>query len=194
MPKGEAVEIDYAKLMLCVIEAFHLNEVGKHRSLSVASSINGASLTKNLSIIAGGIKIIDQGARCPLTRMLLLDNPTTMKAQSRNLCIVSKLMMGRETKEMFEEFATMFSFLDNLSAVETLPPELEGFMPFRTMTNCDLSAQWKGLCKGGAAKVHTLPCTGCATESDSLATPNTSLCRQWCQRTLIAGSRMDVLS
>jgi hypothetical protein len=56
------------------------------------------------------------------------------------------------------------------------------------MTNCDLSAQWKGLCKGGAAKVHTLPCTGCATESESFATPNASLCARWCsERSLDAG-------
>jgi hypothetical protein len=48
------------------------------------------------------------------------------------------------------------------------------------MTNCDLSAQRKGLCKGGAAKVHTLPCTGCATESDCLATPNARWCTRWC--------------
>jgi hypothetical protein len=178
--KGESVEFDYAKAMLCITQAFHLNEVGKVRSLSVASSIDGASLTKNLSIIAGGIKITDRGARCPLTKRPLLDNPTTMKAQSRNLCIPLKIMMGRETKETFAEFATLFSFLDNLGAVDTIPPELEGFKPFRCMTNCDLSAQWKGLCKGGAAKVHTLPCTGCATESNCLATPNARLCTRWC--------------
>jgi hypothetical protein len=178
--KGEAIEFDYAKAMLCITQAFHLDEVGKLRSLSIASSIDGASLTKNLSFIAGGIKITDRGARCPLTKQALLDNPTTMKAQSRNLCIVLKAMMGRETKETFVEFATLFSFLDDLGALETIPPELEGFMPFRCMTNCDLSAQWKGLCKGGAAKVHTLPCTGCATESDCLATPNARWCTRWC--------------
>jgi hypothetical protein len=178
--KGEAVEFDYAKSMLCITQAFHLDDVGKRRSLSVASSIDGASLTKNISMIAGGIKIIDRGARCPLTRKPLLDNPTTMTAQSRNLCIPLKIMMGRETTETFTEFATLFQFLDSLSAAENLPPELAGFMPFQCMTNCDLSAQWKGLCKGGAAKVHTLPCTGCATESDSLATPNPHLCTRWC--------------
>ena len=178
--QGESVEFDYAKAMLCIAEAFHLNEVGKVRSLSLASSIDGASLTKNLSIVAGGIKITDRGARCPLTKQPLLDDPTTMKAQSRNLCIVLKLLLGRETKETFKEFATLFSFLDNLGSVDTIPPELEGFMPFKCMTNCDLSAQWKGLCKGGAAKVHILPCTGCATESDCLATPNARLCTRWC--------------
>jgi hypothetical protein len=89
-------------------------------------------------------------------------------------------MMGRETKETFTEFATLFSFLDNLAAVETIPTELAGYMSFKRMTNCDFSAQWKGLCKGGAAKVHTLPCTGCATESDCLAMPNSDLCVRWC--------------
>jgi hypothetical protein len=48
------------------------------------------------------------------------------------------------------------------------------------MTNCDLSVQWKCLCKWGAAKVHTLPCTGCATVSDALATPNSMPCNRWC--------------
>ncbi len=88
--------------------------------------------------------------------------------------------MGREAKETFTEFASLFKFLDNLSDAATLPTAMEGFVPFLCMTNCDLSAQWKGLCKGGAAKVHTLPCTGCATESDALATPNVTPCHRWC--------------
>ena len=41
--------------MLCVPQAFHLDVIGKDRSLSVASSFGGASISKNLSIIAGGI-------------------------------------------------------------------------------------------------------------------------------------------
>ena len=86
--KGVAVEFDYGKAMLCITQVFHLHEIGKLCQLSEALSIDGASLTKNLSMIAGGIKVIvDQGDICPLTRQLLLDNPTTMKAQSRNLCI-----------------------------------------------------------------------------------------------------------
>ena len=143
---GEAVEFDYGKTMMCILKAFHLDDVGRQRSLSVASSIDGASLSKNLSIIAGGIKVTDRAALCPLTKMPLLDNPMTMKAQSRNLCIPLKIMMGRETKDTFTEFGTLFKFLDDISEVETLSAtEMAGFMPFSTMTNCDLSAQWKGL-------------------------------------------------
>jgi hypothetical protein len=78
-PKGEAIEFDYAQAMLCIARAFHLDEIGRTRSLSVASSIDGVSLSQNLSLIAGGIKIIDKAARCPLTRQPLLDNPATMR-------------------------------------------------------------------------------------------------------------------
>ena len=60
-------------------------------------------------------------------------------------------MMGRETKELFSEFATLFTFLDNLCEVDTMPVELVDFMPFQRMTHCNLSDQWKGLYKGGAA-------------------------------------------
>ena len=182
--KGESIEFDYAKAMLCITKAFHLDEIGKTRSLSVASSIDGASLSKNLSIIAGGVKITDVAARCPLTNRPLLDDPVTMSAQSRNLCLPLKIMMGRETTETFTEFGSMFNFFDNLSDATTMPTEMEGFFPFACMTNCDLSAQWKGLCKGGAAKVHTLPCTGCATESDYVATANANICLRWCSEHL----------
>jgi hypothetical protein len=103
-----------------------------------------------------------------------------MKVQSWNLCISLKIMIGRETNEKFTEFGPLFQFNDDLSGAETLPKEMAGFMPFTFLTNCDLRAQWKGLCKGGAAKVHTIPCTGCATESDSLAKPNARLSTRWC--------------
>jgi hypothetical protein len=76
-----------------------------------------------------------------------------MKAQSQNLCIPLTIMMGRETKETFTEFGPLFQFLDNLTSAETLPTEMTGLMPFSCLTNCDLSAQWKGLRKGGATKV-----------------------------------------
>jgi hypothetical protein len=178
--KDEAIQFDFAKTMLCITKAFHLDKIGKARSLSIASSIDGASLSKNLSIVAGGIKVNDLDARCPLTNRLLLDNPATMSAQSRNLCIPLKIMMGRETKETFTEFGPLFKFVDDISDETTMPNEMDGFKPFRSMTNCDLSAQWKGLCKGGAAKVHMLPCTGCATESNSLSTPDSTKCNRWC--------------
>jgi hypothetical protein len=140
--KGEAVEFNYGKVMQYITQAFHFDDIGKTRPLSVASSIDGASLAKNLSIITGGIKVTDWGARRPLTKQPLLNNPTTMKAQSRNMCIPLKIMMHRETKETFTEFGTLLTFRDNLGEVETMPAELLlHFMPFQCNINCNLSAQ-----------------------------------------------------
>ena len=48
------------------------------------------------------------------------------------------------------------------------------------MTCLQLVCPTERACKGGAAKVNTLPCTRCATESDALATPNGCLCGWWC--------------
>ena len=148
--------------MVCVTRAFHLDEVGKSRSISVATSIDGASLSKNVSIVAGGVKVTDRAARCPITSRLLLENPATMSAQSRSLCIPLKILMGRKTKETFHEFASLFQFFDDLSEEGSMPEEMDGFMPFCCMTNCDLSAQavegpmqgW--CCKSAYAAVHVL--------------------------------------
>ena len=78
---------------------------------------------------------------CPLTKKTLLDNPTAMNAPSQNLCIPLKKMMGRETKDTFTKFATLFQFLDNIAGEDTLPAVMADYVPFSTMTNCYLSAQ-----------------------------------------------------
>jgi hypothetical protein len=177
---GEAIQFDYAKTMVCIMQAFRLDGVGKTRQLSIASSIDGASLTKNMSIVAGGIKVIDRAARCPLSGQLFLENPATMIAQSRRVCLPMMITAGRETKETVMEYDSMFTFLDNICCAETMPDELADYEPFECVCNCDLAAAWKLLGKGGAVKVHTLPCTGCATTSDELVTPNARLCGRWC--------------
>ena len=101
---------------MCVIKAFHLDQIGKQQGLSVASLIDGASLSKRLSIFYGGIKLTNRAARCPIVSRPLFDNPLTMSSQSRNFCIPLKIMlMGRETKLTFIECtSSLFQFLDDL--------------------------------------------------------------------------------
>lgn len=45
--------------------------------------------------------------------------------------------------------------------------------------NCDMSATWKCVGRGGAAKVKTLPCHCCAIQSSNLAVHNSIRCRRW---------------
>ena len=60
----------------------------------------------------GGFKVADKSSVCPFTSELLLQNPTELNAQSRNLCFPLKLIVGRETKETIKEFAPMFEFME----------------------------------------------------------------------------------
>jgi hypothetical protein len=179
--QGEAVRFDYAKKLDCMAEAFHLREVGKLRPLSIGFSIDGASFSKNLDITIGGCRITDREARDPLTQALILHDPNNMKAQSRTLCEPMDLVIGKETIASFQEnFTEFFDFMDSLGNVETLPEELKDYKHFLTMVMCDLSAGWKGLGYGGAAKQFELSCTCCDCKSDFLAVPNSTKCSRWC--------------
>jgi hypothetical protein len=55
-PMGEAVEFDYILIFLCILKAFQLDNVGKQRLLSVALSIDGASLSKIYQSLQVGSK------------------------------------------------------------------------------------------------------------------------------------------
>ena len=164
------------------MDAFHLSEVGKLRSLSTRFSVDSASFSKNIDMTIGGCRIIDRKARDSLTKALLLHDPATMKAQSVELSEPFKLVLGRETKESFaENFPKFFAFMDSLGDEATLPEELKEFKHFITMVSCDLSAAWKGLGRGGAKGQHEQPCTCCGTHSNFLATPNPTVCSCWCR-------------
>ena len=44
-------------------------------------------------------------------------------------------MRGRETKETFTEFGSLFKFVDDISDEATLLTEMTGFIPFSCVTN-----------------------------------------------------------
>jgi len=76
----------------------------------------------------------------------LLQNPTEMNAQSRNLCFPLKMIMGKETKETIKEFAPMFKFMEDCESNDPLLNQMTanyGMMPLTCAANCNLSAGWK---------------------------------------------------
>ena len=105
----------------------------------------------------GGIKIIDRAARCPITNRRLLDNPFIMSGQSINLCIPLKIMMGRETKQIFTEFASFFQFLDDLSTAATIPVTMQGFPPIFGDDKLQLVSTMEGSMKGVRRKCTQFP-------------------------------------
>jgi hypothetical protein len=188
---GDKESIDfqpYWKIMGTVFRAYGLMGMGEAYSCLCVYSLDGAAITKNLGHVLGGFKVADPSAVCPLTGNRLLSDPMEMNAQSRSLCFPLKMIMGKETKETIQEFKPMFKFMEQCESTDPLnnPMTINHAMPPLTCAaNSDLSAGWKCLCKGGAAKVALLPCHGCALHKDNWARPNTEdhklLECNWCR-------------
>lgn len=170
---GEGIEFDNTKALLTIFEACGLTEVAKQRPVMIAGSVDGSDLSKHVGFIMGGICVNDKATLNPMTKLpIYADNPDGVyTVQSRNLDFPLGIYMGRETNKTFAYFNPMFSWLNECGDIETthLPPE---YQPLNVCINCDLSAAWKGLMKGGAAKIKFLPCHCCDTTSDELQKPN----------------------
>jgi hypothetical protein len=183
----EAIDFQpYWKIMGTVFRAYGLMGAGKAHSCLCVYALDGAAITKNLGHVLGGFKVADPSATCPMTGDLLLANPTEMNAQSRNLCFPLKMIMGKETKETIKEFSPMFQFMEDCESDDPTknPMTLHwGMLPLTCAANCDLSAGWKCLCKGGAAKVSNHPCHCCALYKSKWALQNSEaklLDCNWC--------------
>jgi hypothetical protein len=109
--------------------------------------------------------------------------------QTRNACFPAKIALGKETKEMHQKFKHLFDLLkgseDDDDPGNNLVSGLlsDEFKPFKIGVNCDCSAVWNGLCRGGAVKRFKLPCTCCAIEDAELVEPHSvKWCKRWCNK------------
>ena len=119
-----------------------------------------------------GIKGNDNAAVDPVTNKL-------RGVQSWNNVFPTKIKMCKETKEVvLNDFGPLFKEFDTLCSSTFV--EEQGYHPIRLAANMDMSAKWKCIGRGGAAKQVTHPCESCAITSADLAEPNTGPCR-WCR-------------
>ena len=175
-PTGESIKFDYQKVLSLLIKAYGMHEQGLTRSLRFAQSIDGSNLTKHITHVMAGIKINDKSAVCPLTGVPLFSGDL-IKVQSRTTCFPLQINLGKETDKMYDLFEPMFNFFANVQE-----HGLEGYQPLTISVECDLSATWKGLKRGGGAKVHTYPCHCCGILSDDLHHPTSGeRCHRWCE-------------
>jgi len=174
-PGGEAIVFNYEKVVALVVASFGLAGAAMLRGVRLAQSIDGANLTRTLCHVMAGIKMNDPGAINPLTREPLFAANIGVGVQSRNVVFPMQIQMGRETDAMYDDFKPMFDFMQS-----TNESGIFGWEPFVVSTECDLSAQWKGLKKGGAAKVKEYFCQCCGRRSEEIHHPNPSLCDRWC--------------
>jgi hypothetical protein len=151
-PVGEMIQFDIEKTLRTVLGAYGLLSIAVDKSVSVTQSIDGAQLSKNLSHTTGGIKISDRCTRCPFTKKLILQDVGSCNAQSRSYCFPLTTVMSKETNDSVQLFKPMFQFFEDCTKAET--NRLQDLKPLTVSVNCDMSAQWKGLCKGGGKTKH----------------------------------------
>jgi hypothetical protein len=122
-----------------------------------------------------GLKMRNSGAICPLTNTPLISEDN-LSHQSRDINFPLHLNLGKETKAKFDgEFRQLFEFFGDIHE-----NGFDGSLPFYMACKVNLSAAWKGLMRGGGAKVHAHPCHCCAIHSDDLHHPNTERCDRFC--------------
>ena len=188
---GEYFEFDPSDVVKILIKAYGLEQQAKERSVRISQAIDGAQLSKRMTHVLYGIKMQDHAAVCPFTNRPLLGNPDIQCCQSRNACFPIKMVMARETKEIYAEYKHLFDFFKG----ETSDLEAsinEGiYRPLKVHTNADMSATWKGIGRGGAVKRDTNPCHCCSIQSKKLITPNAIKCTRWCSQYKADASQED---
>jgi hypothetical protein len=172
---GESIVFDYMKATKTVIEAHGLTNKAASEGVSIANSIDGALLQDKITHVMGGIKVNDKAAINPLTGVPLCMDSNSW--QSRNLVFPFQIHLGKENTLMYQRFAPFFDFFSDLAENGN---EANGIKRIRLVINCDLSAVWKGIGRGGGAKVHNKPCHCCGISSKSLHHPKASRCERYC--------------
>ena len=80
----------------------------------------------------------------------------------------------------FQLFKPMFQFFENCAKPESNP--MADLKPIMLCANCDMSATWKGLCTGEAAKQRKIPCHCCPLDGNLWHVHNANLCDKWCRQ------------
>jgi len=178
---AECITLDPKMVLLYLLDVFGILEMASERSVDVGLAIDAANLSKYLHHTTTGIKVTDYAARDPNTGLPLLSAELKgdgLRAQSSSLCFPIMMIMEGETHESLKEFQDIYTFFDRLTIKDQ--QEIPDIQPVRLTTEGDMSVGWKGLKRGGAAKVHTNPCHCCAVRSENLARPNAIKCSRWC--------------
>ena len=171
--QGEVVEFtDREKVIKLIYHGFKIDHVAINNSVDLCGTVDGFQLTKYLTFVMAGVKMIDPRCVNPLTGERNL-SPLfeKYKPQSRNLSFPLKIVMGKETSTMYkEEFAEFFDFFYEASLEGQ--DKLSGWKPVSYTQPCDMSAQQKMLGFGGVCKVSHRFCHCCSCHSKNVAVPN----------------------
>jgi hypothetical protein len=189
--QGEVISFDTKTVVKLSVGACGLKKDAEERRLCYPQSCDTTNITKNMSIMMYGFKIVDRAARCPVSKRPLWlhaaeGEQTQSLIQSCENSIPTKLVIGKETSEMVR-WALTDNFKDmdeenNLTIDDHSIILGEGYKPLLCPVDADKKMHWCGLDSGGAAKVVDQPCPCCAITSDDLAVPNANWCSRFCNQ------------
>ena len=129
-----------------------LDGPAKEREHTVASTMDGAGLTKSLQHTLGGFKYNDDSN--PLQR-------------SQAACVPTCCIIGREKKNTVRGIFSRV-LKENKEAAEKVLPKAFGIKKVYNPLNADMACDMKVADKGGAVKVAKYPCAKCHISSDNL--------------------------
>jgi hypothetical protein len=177
-PHGECVSLDPVEVIAYAYSSFGIEPFAKECRSPLAVSIDTAMLSANHYGSLAGFKIQDPNATNPW------DGLPLKKMQSVDTIIPTRLLAAKETKESFKTFQPFFEQTMALGEddVDVNPLRARGYKPFNLAVDCDMSAAFKGVCKGGNLKNSRFGCHMCAIEKEKLADANPAgLCETFCE-------------
>jgi hypothetical protein len=167
---------DFSKILMFILEMFQLDHIARDPTqppVQLACTLDGADISRFVSHVTAGIKILDPRAIDPMTN-LPIGLAGSKKVQSRDLCFPFKMILTRDTKSLYQEhFKDFFDFFSRLNR-EGLPQL--GIYPIMVSSPQDMSSMWKALGRGGGCKVKTFFCYCCAMTSKESATQRKIKC------------------
>jgi hypothetical protein len=164
----ESASFNYRAFTDYVLSRFGLLDIIRDETTTepvvVAVTFDGGSLSKFLSHVTGGYKLVDPRCVNPQTGELLFGGTGSEKVQSHAHCFPIKIVIAKDTKELYRtEFAEFFQFLREY--------EREHGFRIKFAFPQDMSSIWKTTGRGGTAKVKTFPCYCCSVTTATLVTP-----------------------
>jgi hypothetical protein len=164
----ESARFDYRSYTDYLLSKFGLLDIimdaTTEKPVVVAVTLDGAKLSKFLSHVTAGFKLVDPRCINPLTGDLLFGDSGSAKVQSHAHCYPIHIVMAKDNKELYRtEFAAFFQFLREYE-------EEHGFR-IKFAFPQDMSSIWKTTGRGGTARVKTFPCYCCSVTSATLIAP-----------------------
>ena len=184
---GKGIKFCHARTVRLACDAYGVTEKAKNESVAISESIDAAQITKNVHFITAGFKMGDIDAIDPLTKKPLCIEGLCTNVQSRNNVFPTQIMVSKETKESYEAFKGFFDFFAMVGdktidrgGSQYYWEAIEGFQELDVTATMDMSAQWKGLRRGGACKQSHFFCHCCTVESKDVHHPNNHKCDRFC--------------